>query len=160
MNNMQSVRTMRLAARRRAFKRGQSAVELAFAVPLLILILQIAADFGRLFYLNVEINGAARAGAQYGANNVTTAADSAGIIQAAKLGGADVQNMMSNVSATQCTCATGTSIPACPASYCTAIPNATYVQVTVQATFKPLITYPGLSSQVPLSAQAILPVQQ
>jgi len=132
---------------------------MAFAVPLLILILQVSADFGRLFYMYVELNGAARAGAQYGANNVSTAADSSGMIAAAKLGGADEQNVMS-VSATQCTCVSGTSVAACPASYCTAIPTATYVQVTATASFHTLITYPGLPSSVPLSASAILPVEQ
>ncbi len=157
MSNIQ-VDTLTRVAVRPFFKRGQSVVELAILVPFLVLVLQVAADFGRLFYLSVELNGAARAGAQYGANSVTTAADSSGMVAAAQLGGPNVQNM--NVTATQCTCVSGTSIVACPASYCTAIPMATYVQVTTSASFHPLITYPGLPATVPLNAQAILPVQQ
>jgi len=158
MNEVKGVGAIRAASPRRGFRRGQNAVELAFAVPILILFLQVAADFGRLFYVYVELNGAARAGAQYGANSVTSAADSSGMVAAAQLGGPNVQNM--SVTATQCTCMSGTSITACPASYCSAIPTATYVQVTASSSFHTLITYPGLPAAIPVNAQAILPVQQ
>lgn len=58
-------------------ERGQSAVELAFAFPVLLLILMGILDFGRAFYTYVSITNAAREGARYGA---AYPADSAGLI--------------------------------------------------------------------------------
>lgn len=44
---------------------GQALVELALIVPVMLLLLLIAVDFGRLFFSYVEINNAAREGAQF-----------------------------------------------------------------------------------------------
>lgn len=57
-----SGRTERLA------RRGQSLVELALALPLLLLLLLGAIDVGRLFVDNVQLRNAAREGAGYGAH--------------------------------------------------------------------------------------------
>ena len=51
---------MRIIRRRREL--GQATVELALLGPLLVLILVLAADLGRGFYLSTQINGAARQG--------------------------------------------------------------------------------------------------
>ena len=48
---------------------GQSLVELALALPLLLLILLGLADFGRAFYYTTIISNAARAGAAYLSQN-------------------------------------------------------------------------------------------
>jgi Flp pilus assembly protein TadG len=53
----------------RARGRGQALVEFALIVPVLLFLLVVAIDFGRLFYLNVSINNGAREGAAYGARN-------------------------------------------------------------------------------------------
>jgi Flp pilus assembly protein TadG len=45
--------------------RGQSYVELAFALSVLAMILVVAADLGRLFYTYLEVINAARARARY-----------------------------------------------------------------------------------------------
>jgi TadE-like protein len=47
---------------------GQSLVELALALPVLLLILLGLADFGRAFYYTTAIASAARAGAEYAAH--------------------------------------------------------------------------------------------
>ena len=52
--------------RRWSYRKGQSAVELAVVVPVLALLLVVVADFGRVFFVSVAVNNAARAGAQYG----------------------------------------------------------------------------------------------
>ena len=49
--------------------RGQALVEFALIVPILMFILVIAIDFGRLFYLNIGIINGAREGAAYGADH-------------------------------------------------------------------------------------------
>ncbi len=53
----------------RARPGGQALVEFALILPILLFILVIAIDFGRLFYLNIGINNGAREGAAYGADN-------------------------------------------------------------------------------------------
>jgi Flp pilus assembly protein TadG len=54
---------------------GQSLVELALALPVLLLILLGLADFGRAFYYTTTIANAARAGAEYAAINAGVGAN-------------------------------------------------------------------------------------
>jgi len=107
MNRDRPSKTAPPARRRFRGARGQSYVELAFALPVLALVLVVAADFGRLFYTYLEVINAARAAAQYGSNSVVAAANSAGMIAAAKQDGVNVANL--TVTASQCTCATATA---------------------------------------------------
>jgi Flp pilus assembly protein TadG len=139
--------------------RGQSYVELAFALPALAIVLVVAADFGRLFYTYVEVINAARAAAQYGSNSVVTAADSTGMIAAAKQDGVNIANL--TVTASQCTCGSATaSVPACSSNYCTNDPQGNYVVVNAQAPFSTITKYPGVPSSVTLKSQAVMQVQQ
>jgi Flp pilus assembly protein TadG len=96
--------------------RGQSVVELALATPVLVLLLLGAADFGRLFYVWIGVNSAAQAGAQYGSQNVITAANSAGMQLAATTDGANISGL--TATASQCTCVSGTSVTVCSGSAC------------------------------------------
>lgn len=48
--------------------RGQALAEFALIVPVFLLILMVAIDFGRLYFLYIGLNGAAREGAAFGAN--------------------------------------------------------------------------------------------
>jgi len=52
---------------------GQSLVEIALAMPLLLVILLGLADLGRAFYYTTTIANAARVGAAYAATNASTA---------------------------------------------------------------------------------------
>jgi Flp pilus assembly protein TadG len=144
------------------WRSGQSAVELALMFPVVALFLVIAADFGRLFYTNVGLRGAARAGAQYGSQSVVTAADSSGMIAAAQQDGSTIAGL--SATANQCTCESGSSVTACATSYsstyCTNNPQATYVIVKAQASFHTLVTYPGVPSTLTLSGQAVMQVQE
>jgi Flp pilus assembly protein TadG len=133
------------------FVRGQSAVELALAVPLLVLLLFAGADFGRIFYLSIGVKNAARAGAQYGSQTVITAADSTGMISAARTDASNITNL--TATATECTCTSSTSVAACPASYCTNNPQATFVEVHTHALFSRLVNYPGINFATTLWAR-------
>lgn len=144
--------------RRGLFLRGQSAVELAVAIPVLVLLLLAGADFGRIFYMSIGVNNAARAGAQFGSQSVITAADIAGMEAAAKTDGSNVANL--SATASQCTCESGSSVTACPSSYCTNDASATFVEVDTSVTFHTLVTYPGIPSSTKLSGRAIMQVQQ
>jgi Flp pilus assembly protein TadG len=122
-----------------------------------------AADFGRLFYVWIAVNNAARAGAQYGSQTLVTAANSASMIQAAKDDGSNITGLCTAsypCSASQCTCVTGTPVPVCSGSgyNCTNAPNATYVEVDTQAPFNTVVSYPGIPSSLRLTAKAIMQV--
>lgn len=138
--------------------KGQSSVELAVAVPLLLLLLLAGTDFGRIFYMTSGVASAARAGAQYGSQSVITAANAAGMVAAAQTDGSNVTSM--TATAAQCTCATSSTVSACPTGYCTNAPQATFVTVQTSVVFKTLVTWPGIPSSTTLAGKAIMQVQQ
>jgi Flp pilus assembly protein TadG len=141
--------------------KGQSAVELAFLVPIVALLLLVIADFGRVFFISVAVNNAARAGAQYGSQSVTTAADSAGMVAAASADAKNIRNW-NTPTASQCTCAVSSpqTVALCASSYCTDTATATYVKVNTSATFNTLLNYPGITHSFTLTGQAIMQVQR
>jgi Flp pilus assembly protein TadG len=131
---------------------------MAAVAPFLILTLLVAADFGRMFYLTVELRGAARAAAQYGSQSLVTASDSSGMTNAAQANASNVSQL--KVTATQCTCLASQSVAACPSSYCTSLPQAAFVRINTSAPFSTLVAYPGIPASTTLTGQAIMPVQQ
>lgn len=146
---------------RRFFKAGQAATEFAMVAPVLALLLVGVSDFARAFYFYEEVVAAARAGAQYGSQGVTYAANSANIQSAALANGPNVPGM--TVSSSVCTCQSPTPSgqTACATGYCNGANSAaTYVIVNTSDTFTTLITYPGIPHTTTLSGQAIMQVQQ
>ncbi len=137
---------------------GQSMAELALALPALVLLFLGAADFGRLFYFWIAVNNAARAGAQYGSQNVINAANISGMRTAAITDGSNISGLTATPS--QCTCASGTSVTVCSGSNynCTNAPSATYVEVDTQATFNTVVSYPGIPSSITVTGKAIMQV--
>ena len=65
-------------------QRGQSLLEVAFVVPVLLLLMVGLIEIGRFAYYSVLVSNAAHAGAQYGAQSLITSGDVNGIRQAAK----------------------------------------------------------------------------
>jgi Flp pilus assembly protein TadG len=140
--------------------RGQSLVELALMLPVLVLFLLVALDFARMFNMSMAVTDAARAGAQWGAQNRASAANTLGIEQAAC-------NSMVDYPCAPGTDTTATSFCQCAGSSgtisCTSPGACSYVQnfvtVTASRTFSTVIPYPGLPSSVPLSATVTMQVQ-
>ncbi len=64
-------------------RRGQASVELALSLPLLLMMFLVVVETGRAFYIAISVANAARAGVQYGAQSLSTAADNAGMQAAA-----------------------------------------------------------------------------
>lgn len=58
---------------------GGALIELAVALPVLILILVAAIDFSRVFYTAMALTNAARAGAQFGAHSTANSGNFAGM---------------------------------------------------------------------------------
>jgi Flp pilus assembly protein TadG len=61
---------------------GQSLVELGVLIPLLLIIVLGAIDFGRAYYAYISVTNAARAGAQYASASNANAANNPGITAA------------------------------------------------------------------------------
>src|ERR1700687_6240036 len=140
---------------------GQSLVELALVLPILLLLLVGTIEIGRFAYYSIVVSNAARAGAQYGAQNLTTAADLAGMQTAA--------NNDANISGLTVTPIvqrgwTGTAVGlsgACPAALCI-LPNhpLVYVQVTATRSVSSLFSYPGIPANVTLTSTEKMRVAQ
>jgi len=129
---------------------GSQLVELALVVPLLLLIFTGAVDYGRAYFVSMEVSSAAEAGALYGLQNPT---DTAGMKTAAALDSPDLPGLTSTASyGTECS--DGTSPTPNPGTPPTCAVNVVrYVEVDTTATYKPIIPYPGMPSQFTLTGK-------
>jgi Flp pilus assembly protein TadG len=144
----------------RAAQSGQALLEVALVTPLLLLLAVGIIEIGRYAYYSILVADAARAGAQYGAQNLATAADTAGIQTAAENDGQSLPELKVTVQQ-ECGC-TGSSIGgACPATSC-ASPNHSlvYVKVTVTGKFKSLFKYPGIPKSIHCDSTELMRVAQ
>jgi Flp pilus assembly protein TadG len=146
----------------RCFSRGQSSAELAVAMVVLSLLLLVTTDFGRMFYTQITVNAAARAGVQYGSQSLVNAADTSGITTAVTNDSSNVALSSGSPAVSQCTCiSTSTTVAQCSSAYhCSDNPGATYVTVTVSAPFTTFGVYPGLPNPVILTSTAEMQVMQ
>lgn len=154
---------------------GASLIELALVTPLLLLLLVGAIDFGRAYYTAIELDTAAQAGAQYGAQNPL---DIDGITNVVQLNATDIQMDAPTVT-NGCECYDGTNntpntdmkndapcntigdpdpCATAPPAGGQAIPTnmVHWVDVKTTATYRPLFPYPGIPSSIPLQAQAVM----
>jgi len=142
---------------RAGWRRGQSAVELALATPLLLLVLIAACDYGAILFDQIELTNAARAGAEYGATSAIYAGNLSGISAIATNSLTGVPG--ATVTAVNLCCPAG-STAGCvqPATSCPS--GQLYVLVNTRATVTPLLAFPGLGlpSSINLSASSQMPV--
>ncbi|MCH8996747.1 MAG: pilus assembly protein [Proteobacteria bacterium] len=128
--------------------RGASGnVTIEFGILILILVtLAIGAfDFGRLGYRKIAITSAARAGAQYGTQDLVTAADTAGMTQAARNDIRDAGNALNITARQYCDCP-GQGEVACTVTCNDGSYSLMYVEVTVPDQVNLLFPYPGITS--------------
>jgi Flp pilus assembly protein TadG len=143
-------------------ERGQAFIELALVLPILLALTIGIIELGRLAYYYIEVSNAARAGAQYGAQILGNAPDTAAITLAAQNDAPELGDGLTVTPAETCGCpgaAPGT------AANCFATPGCTYptvfLTVTTTYNFAPLFNYPGISTLIPatLTGVATMPVQ-
>ena len=152
-------------------KRGSALVELGVVMPILLLLLVGAAEFGRLAYFSIEASNAARAGAAYGAQSTANSINTTGIQTAASN---DAPNLtrVATLTATsnpvcQCdnagvfsTIGTTTSACASAAASCASPKRViNYVQVNTSAPVSTILRYPGMSTSFTLQGKAIMRIQ-
>jgi Flp pilus assembly protein TadG len=140
---------------------GQAILELALLMPIFVLLIVGAAEFGHLAYAAIEVTNAARAGCAYGSQTHITASDNANIQLAAIQDGSNISGLTATPSHF-CACSTGGTI-ACSTAL-TSCPSPAriieYVQVNTAASVAPIFNYPGISKTFNLSGQAIMRVEQ
>jgi Flp pilus assembly protein TadG len=148
-----------VAARRgrvRSPKTGQTVLELALLLPVLLVLCVGVIEFGRYAYFDILISNAARAGAQYGAQSLIQAADKNGIQTAAR---SDGLNGMTVTPTQLCGCPGGTP-GACPnTAPCV---QQVYVQVTASDSYDSLFGFRWLPvpTQINLSSTVTMRVSQ
>jgi Flp pilus assembly protein TadG len=142
------------AARGRAWS-GQTVVEVALLLPLLLFLLVAIIEIGRYAYFDILISNAARAGAQYGAQSLIQAADTPGIRTAAQNDGLAA---MTITTTQQCGCAAGT-LGGCPTGAVCPQPLV-YVQVTATDRYNSLFRYPGIPRSLTLTSTVTMRVSQ
>lgn len=154
----------RLAATPRSgWRKAQAALEMAIVAPFLLLLFLVIADFGRIFFTYLELIGAARAGAQYGAQNQATAVDTGGMENAAAAAAPGL-TLTTNTATCYCACQSGTSLTKSSCAdtnpVCGSPPPCSdyrlYVQVNTAATFTTLFSYPGVPRVTNLTAESIM----
>lgn len=141
-------------------QRGGAVLETALALPLLILMVIGTADFARVFYAAIVVEGAARAGVQYGTVSVGKAGESSGVIEAGQ-SDASGQGLTGLVvtSRTFCGCNSGNAEVSCSKGTCsTGVPSG-YVEAKATYTFKPAIGWPGVPGNVVIGTSAKMRAQ-
>ena len=136
---------------------------MALVLPFLLLLLMGIIEVGRYAALSIDVENAARAGAQYGAQNLATAADTTGMTNAALNEGQNIPGISVTPAPTVlCGCAQEPPPGACPlASPCTAPDHQlVYVQVNARGTFNSLFNYPGIPASIVVNESAQMRVAQ
>jgi Flp pilus assembly protein TadG len=144
--------------RRRALSSGQASVELALSLPLLLMMFLVVVETGRAFYIAISVTNAARAGVQYGSQNLSTAGDNAGMQAAAT---SDTPNLtgMTAVATHFCKCSDGTA-STCLATDCAGSHRLLYTKVTTSASYAPLINFMGILPSMTVPGKAVMRVVQ
>lgn len=144
-----------------AAEAGTTVVELAIALPLVLLLLVGTIEVGRFAFFAILAANAARAGVQYGAQNLMTAQDTPGITNAALQDGQSLPNWTGpggGIIVTQLCSVNGAAPQSCQVLNGSGPPQNTvyYVQVQVTGLFGSLLSYPGIPRWVPISGSATM----
>ncbi|HUQ19755.1 MAG TPA: TadE/TadG family type IV pilus assembly protein [Gemmatimonadaceae bacterium] len=125
---------------------GTAIIELAVALPVLLLIVLGAADFGRMFFTGITVANAARATAEYATLTVENSGKDTAILN--QIGRDDAGDVADVVVTSErfCRCPNGTT-PACDGT-CPGTPSAPeiFVKAKAQKTINLILRYPGLRS--------------
>jgi Flp pilus assembly protein TadG len=136
---------------------GNMLIEFALSSSLLFLVMFGVIDFSRIFSSACAVQGAARAGTQYGMLSPAHYNDFTGM-QSAALSGAGNPGGMTATASQFCSCSIGGSKQSCPATCPSGNPE-TYVEVDVAMPYTTIASYPGVPAITHLSASSIVRVQ-
>jgi Flp pilus assembly protein TadG len=138
-------------------------LEVALCLPLFFILILGTAEIASVAWSAIQVQNAARAGAQFGSQSRAAAADATDISTAAK-NDAPKLTRMTVTSSQTCKCI-NTSSGATAGTGCTLISQCPspfvimdYVQVNTSSAVTPLVHLPGLPASYTLTGQAILGV--
>ena len=158
MLNLGRVRTLDRLCRLFACRRGNSAVEFALAAPVLMGVLTPVADLGLAFSQQGQVQLAAQAGAQYAVlHGWNSSAISNAVTSASPLAAISATPAPSE----SCGCPNDTGITStvCGAACANGENPGTYVTVSAQASYAPVLPYSLLGNNMTLSAQTMVRIQ-
>jgi hypothetical protein len=124
-------------------------------MPLLLLMCACATDFGRAYYLAIEVSSAAQAGAIYGDQNI---GDTSGMIAAAKFAAPDIPGLVVTPSY-GCECYDGSSVViSCESAptVCSGNNYVNYAHVSTSFSYSPIFPFPGIPTPMVLNGNAFL----
>lgn len=138
---------------------GGPLVETALTMPLLIALVIGPVELGRVAYTAIECSNAARAGASYGAQNLTTEADTTGIRTVAANDAANIASILSTSVGTTGICADGSACTGtggtCQNTDCSTSQIETILTVTTSATVPALVRLPGLPTSYTVHGKSV-----
>lgn len=147
---------------------GSAVLELAFSLPLFLVLILGGAEIANIAWASVQLNNAAHAAAQYASQNhanssTTSSTNLANMEQAAQNEAPGLAITFPTAPTQVCSCVTPSSGAETAYSCSTvqancASPNVilSSIQVTTQAVVNPLVHYPGLPASYTLQAQATM----
>jgi Flp pilus assembly protein TadG len=137
---------------------GNALIEVAVGISICTSLALGGAELGRVVFASIEVSNAAHAGAEYGSQSRTYAADIAHINLAATQDAPNVSNIAATASYF-CQCANGGS-STCAVTDCSTSRIVTFVQVNTTATVDPQIYVPGLPKTYTVTGKAVMRVAQ
>ncbi|HET6218994.1 MAG TPA: TadE/TadG family type IV pilus assembly protein [Acidobacteriaceae bacterium] len=144
---------------------GQSMLEVALCLPIFFILILGTAEIASIAWSAVQVQNAARAGAQFGAQSRAAASDTTDITTAAKRD-APALTTMTVTPNQSCQCI-NTSTGATAGSGCATITECPspyviieQIQVNTSAAVTPLFHLPGLPASYTLAGQAIMDVEK
>ena len=138
---------------------GNVTIEFGFIILILVTLAIGAFDFGRLGYSKIAVTNAARAGTQYGVQDMSTAKDIAGMIQAARndIGDTSSELLIDAINYYACP---GQGQVADETVLCNdGSFSYFYVEVTVPDEIDLLFPYPGIESPRQIASTNIMRVR-
>jgi Flp pilus assembly protein TadG len=138
---------------------GNMTIEFGFVILFMVTLAVGAYDFGNLGYQKIAVTNAARAGSQFGVQDMSTAEDTAGMIQAARNDINDTANALDINADNYYFCpgqgeVTDESVLCDDGTY-----SYFYVQVTVEDEIELLLPYPFLTSPQVIASTNIMRVR-
>jgi Flp pilus assembly protein TadG len=148
---------------------GTAIVELAFTLPMFLLLILGTAEIANIAWASIQLNNAAHAAAQYASSIHANASpsNSTNIEQAARNEAPALNVTLPTPPALLCSCVTPSTGSSTAPVACTATFNTTCsspdvilasIQITTQAVVRPLFHYPGLPASYTLHGQATMGV--
>jgi Flp pilus assembly protein TadG len=138
-------------------ERGNMLIEFALSSSVLFLLMFGVIDFSRIFSSACKVQGAARAGTQYGMLSPAHYNDFTGM-QNAALANAGSPAGMTATASQFCACSIGGAQVSCPATCSSGLPE-TYIQMAVSMQYTTTFSYPGIPHVTNLSGSSVVRVQ-